>query len=208
MWVSFAVSGERQRADIEIPVLPYADYQFDGPVTDPSLLPTTTSPPPTPKKTPPPTTSTTTPTTTVSTQQNIERTTSTATTEPAVTTLLVTRTSTGASTKPTDKSEGTKEEISPDKVTYYPHNPPNDRADTPIKPANIERADTKPSIQAVEKDEASPASPDEMSYIIAGSVAGGVALIGGVALTIGILASQGKLGSPSGFSPVSTGSNV
>ena len=43
----------------------------------------------------------------------------------------------------------------------------------------------------------------KLTYIVAGSIAGGVAVVGGVAVTLGVLASQGKIGSASGFTPVS-----
>lgn len=168
-------------ADILIPEI--STLADNGNVYMPLRLRTTTVPPareiPSQPTTQPATT-TTTPTT--PTTPTTSPTTITTTKKPTSITDI------SSTVKQTDEKTKPMSNFSKDLVSYDEDARP---------PASPEEVATVSAVHETKDDDKS------LTYVIAGSVAGGVAVAAAVAITLGVLSSQGKL-APAGFAPVET----
>lgn len=171
-------------ADILIPEI--STLADNGNVYMPLRLRTTTVPPareiPSQTTTQPATTTTTPTTPTTPTTSPTTPTTITTTKKPTSITDI------SSTVKQTDEKTKPMSNFSKDLVSYDEDARP---------PASPEEVATVSAVHETKDDDKS------LTYVIAGSVAGGVAVAAAVAITLGVLSSQGKL-APAGFAPVET----
>lgn len=184
----------KQRGDIEIPELPYADaYQWDEPVTDPALIPDVTD------------SVTETDTKLIAAEKAAEildeqtdNSTEVTVQETSTPDLRIEK----YTKKTTSKQETDKTTTRKPAVALIVSNYKSDDNDLSKTPA-IKQQKSSESVPPTARQSERESDTDMTYYIVGGSVAGGMVVVGGVVVTLGVLASQGKLGH-AGFNAVPT----